>query len=456
MNRGLFYLYIVEENGKMKVVGLGMIDSVYENKKGAIEYEYDGYSFLSCGHPSDLLLYSLLTMDCAQDEATTRVAPAVATILVRSNANRFDVAGSGVFIRGDGVLLTAYDLVKGAGEIQVRMANGETYDKVEMVASDERRNVAVLRVYAIDTPFVPIGVIDESVIGMQVTAVYVAGARSTAGPAGVLSSIALADEIPGAGTGFRVLKFTEPVTATANGGVLIDNYGRALGLIAPLPQARSQNYAVPLYHIAGLVRSVPNASASNSSLAIASRPQEMNRAVPVWQSSTTPLEPMPQVAVPQRPTTGLNPTGPGSVVIKETDPGKLFVGSKTIYIDSYSNVFTATQLQNEMQKRREFADWGISFVGEREVADLVLQIEHIPLTWEFPFSIRHQRTGIVITTGKVYAWGGGDGALLMATAHCRPAFQTPGKRKDIADNKVIGAGDVMSEPGAVATGSFVI
>lgn len=84
----------------------------------------------------------------AQDEATRRVAPAIATVLVRSNANRFEFVGSGVFIRGDGVLLTAYDLVKGAGEIQVRMANGETYDRAELVESDERRNVAVLRVYA--------------------------------------------------------------------------------------------------------------------------------------------------------------------------------------------------------------------------------------------------------------------------------------------------------------------
>jgi hypothetical protein len=46
---------------------------------------------------------------------------------------------------------------------------------------------------------------------------------------------------------------------------------------------------------------------------------------------------------------------------------------------------------------------------------LILEIEHVPLTWEFPFSIKHQRTGIVIATGKVYVWGGGDGAQLMAS-----------------------------------------
>ena len=364
-----------------------------------------------------ILLSSLILLVVAdvpaQNDINARIAPAVATIHVRSSPNRVEAVGLAVFVRGDGVLVTAYSLVQGAPEIQVRMANGETYDKVEVVASDERRNVTVLRVYATDTPFVTIGAIDESVIGMQVTAVYDAGGLNETKPAGVLSSIALADEIPGAGTGFRVLKFTDAVTSKATGGVLVDNYGRALGLIAPALQAQTQSYAVPLYYVIGLVRSIPSAPATSSMVALAPRNQEMNRAVPVWQSSTTPLEPMPQVSVPQRPTSALTPSGPGSVVIKETDPGRLLVASRTIYIDSYSDIFTPTQLLNEMKKRNEFSDWNLSFVAEREVADLILEIEHVALTWEFPFSIRHQRTGIVIASGKVFAWGGGDGAQLM-------------------------------------------
>jgi hypothetical protein len=143
--------------------------------------------------------------------------------------------------------------------------------------------------------------------------------------------------------------------------------------------------------------------------------QTLNRAIPVSQPSTTPLEPMPQVAVPQRPTSPLAPAGPGSAVVRETDPTKLLLASKTLYVTSNSNLFKPVQLLNELRKRQEFADWHLSFVDEREVADLILEIEHVPLTWEFPFSIKHQRTGIVISTGKVYVWGGGDGAQLMAS-----------------------------------------
>jgi S1-C subfamily serine protease len=351
----------------------------------------------------------------AQDEVSKRVAPAVATILARNGAGRFEIVGSGVFVRSDGVLLTANSLVQGGRELQVRMANGETYDHVEVVASDERRNVTVLRINAINTPFVGVGITDEAAVGAQVRALYNAGEQMVTDSPGVLSSISLADEIPGAGTGFRVLKFTAPVTNEAVGGILVDNYGRVLGLIAPLAQAQNKSYAVPLHNVVGMVRPLPSAQTPSSSLVYVPGTRDLNRAYPVYQPSTTPLEPMPQVSMPQRPTSPLRPAGPGSAVVRETDPSKLLAGSKTIYIISRSNVFKSVQLLNEMRKRREFTDWNISFVDEYEVADLILEVEHVPLTWEFPFSIKHQRTGVVIAAGKVYAWGGGDGAQLMAS-----------------------------------------
>lgn len=362
-----------------------------------------------------LLLLFASQFALAQVEASQRVAPAVATILARNDGERFKVVGSGVFVRGDGVLMTAYSLVRDARELQVRLANGETYDKVEVVATDERRNVAVLRIYATSTPFVIVSVLNESALGVGVNAMYSTGGQAMIEGGGILSSISMADEIPGAGTGFRILKFTSTINADATGGVLVDSQGHALGLIAPQPQARTQSYAVPLYNVVGLVRAVPTQNQATAALVLAPGTQPMNRATPVWQSSTTPLEPMPQVAVPQRPTTQLTPAGPGSVVIRETDPAKLLTSSKTLYITSYSNLFKSVQLLNELRKKQEFTNWNLSFVDEREVADLILEVEHVPLTWEFPFTIRHQRTGVVITAGKIYAWGGGDGAQLMAS-----------------------------------------
>jgi len=282
-----------------------------------------------------------------------------------------------------------------------------------VAASDERRNVAVLRVYAAGTPYVAVVGTDEASVGSEVRAVYNVGGRAAVEPGGVLSAITLADEIPGAGSGFRVLKFTAPLGPESTGGVLLDNYGRAVGLLAPLGQAATRSYAVPLYNVAGLVRSAAAGQAAGSS-PVAAGPRNLSPAIPVPQSSTTQIAPMPQAAMPQRPTTALAPAGPGSLVIRETDPAKLLAASRTLYVISRSTLFRPVQLVNELRKRRELTDWGLSSVDESEVADLILEIDHVPLTWEFDFSVRHQRTGVIVTAGKVYAWGGGDGAPLMA------------------------------------------
>ena len=357
---------------------------------------------------------SAATHVSAQDDARGRVASAVVTALVRDGAGNFEPVGSGVFVRSDGVLLTAYELVRGAREVQVRLADGETFDRAELVAFDERRNVAALRIGAARTPFVFVGTADESALGARVHAVYGASGRGRLSVTGALSSITLADEIPGAGAGFRVLKFNASVPAEASGGVLVDDAGRALGLIAPRAQAATHSYAVPLNSVAGLVRSIQTGPPGSASVVLAPGLPNLNPAVPIRQHSTTPIEPVPPVAVPQRPTSPLQPAGPGSVVLRETDPAKIFAGSRTLYVTSRSTLFKPVQLVNELRKRRELTDWNLSLVGEREVADLVLEIDHVPLTWEFNYSVRHQRTGVIVSAGKIYAWGGGDGAQLMA------------------------------------------
>src|SRR5687767_2524055 len=172
------------------------------------------------------LLLSLLLFTSpfvlGQNDPGSRVSPAIATILARSGTGGFDVVGSGVFVRSDGVLLTAYTLVQGATDLQVRMANGETYDNVELITSDQRRNIAVLRIHASNTPCILVGGINESAVGVAVRAVHGAGGQVESQRGGVLSSISLADEIPGAGTGFRILKFTGPIGTESTGGLLVD------------------------------------------------------------------------------------------------------------------------------------------------------------------------------------------------------------------------------------------
>ncbi len=327
------------------------------------------------------------------------ILDSIVTIVVEDDGQARTV-GSGVIVRSDGLILTAYHLVKGARGIQIKLRNGEIFDRAELVATDERRNLALLRTaVAVSTP-IPGAAVEEAMVGARVFVVAITTGE-TESAAGVLTSVSLADEIAGAGNGYRVLKFTIPVTPGAIGGLLLDEKGRALGVLAATPQAQNQSYAVPLSGVLGLIRTVGVQSAPDS---------------PMAKASTTPF-PIPQnsVLVPQRPVLPLEARGPGSVVVKPSRPVDVLLASKTIYIASETDFFQPQHLVNALKKRAEMEQWGLVFVDDQRVADLVLTLDHVPLTWKFTFSLAHQRTGLIVATGNVIIWDGNLGAGKMAS-----------------------------------------
>jgi S1-C subfamily serine protease len=327
------------------------------------------------------------------------ILDAVVTVLIDADGQAQPV-GSGLVVRGDGLILTAYHLVKGARSVQIRLRNGETFDRAELVASDERRNIAILRIPASGLYSLSGAAVEESWVGASVSVVSNLTTGTEDVPAGILSAVSLADEIPGAGQGYRVLKFTAPVTPNAAGGVLIDEKGRALGLLTALPQAQNRNYAVPLSSVIGLVRAVGVQLAPVTALA----------------NTTTAPYPIPQsqVAVPQRPVSPLDARGPGSVVVKPARAVDVLLASKTIYVTTRTTFFKPDQLINELKKKAELDQWGLVFVDDPQVADLILTLDHVVFTWKFTFTLAHQRTGMVVATGSRIIWDGNLGAQYMA------------------------------------------
>ena len=153
--------------------------------------------------------------DSAQLYAQTTAATVI--ILAGEGAGRLRDVATGVVISKDGTILTAWHAVKGALEVQVRLSNGEVYDRVDLVGTDERRDVAALRVTAGGLAFLtPAESLPAQ--GDPVYAVTNANGLTFSATSGILSAIRPAEEVPGAGTGFRLLQFTAPVAPGASGG----------------------------------------------------------------------------------------------------------------------------------------------------------------------------------------------------------------------------------------------
>jgi hypothetical protein len=182
--------------------------------------------------------------------------------------------------------------------------------------------------------------------------------------------------------------------------MLIDGQGRPLGLLAAMPRAQNQNYAVPLNSLTGLIASVAIRRSTATGAA-------------AYSESSEPLVPPSSLSVAHRSGPPLAAKGPGGVG-KTPLPGEILLSSKTIFVESRTVNFKPDRLVNELGKKSQMSDWGLTFVDQRDAADLVLTLDHVLFTWKFTFKLVHQLTGVVVATGNVIIWDGDLGAPHMA------------------------------------------
>ncbi len=323
--------------------------------------------------------------DLAGQQIVQRVSPSVVLILTGTGEGNASGLSSGVILRADGVVFTAYHAIKNAKQVQVRLANGETYDQVELAGFDERRDVAALRIPATNLPALTAANSSDAKPGDPV---YVIGNPKGLGSsvsAGVLSAVRPADEVPGAGSGYRLLQFTAPVSPGSSGGVVVDTKARALGIVVgTLAGGQSLNFAVPL----------------DSVLGISDR-----RGRTQFGAGTSLRTPLPPHARPSESTPAELPAGGTSEIAR---------AARTIYIHSRNPLIPAQPVQKNLLDSPDFQAWGFVILDAPKDADLVIELDRPALTWDFTFQITDVKTKAVLGSGKVIAWDGVRAAPSLA------------------------------------------
>jgi len=325
---------------------------------------------------SAFLVLALLTIGYGQGDSAAAVNKAmesVVTVLTGTGSGVVDKLGSGVIVRSDGVVLTAYHVIKDASQVQIRLKNGEIYDKVDLLGYDERRDVAALKISATNLAAADVRS-DEAPVGDKVFVISNPHALTWTVADGSLSAFRMADDVPGAGHGYRVIQFSAPIAAGSSGGLLMDGGGKALGLIVgTLTSGQNLNFAVPLSAVVGL---------GNTSQAVSS----FGRA--------TSLE-LPQAVRP-----------PVSADLMNADPKAILRNAKFIYIYGSSDFINEQMMENALMKLPEFDKWKLLIVKDPKLADLMINVDHDLFTWNYRYSVTDKRTNILLASGKVTAWDG--------------------------------------------------
>jgi hypothetical protein len=305
-------------------------------------------------------------------DAFRKAGQSMVFILVGDGSGRVQSVSTGVMIRADGIVLTAYHPLKGAQEVQVRLRDGEVFDQVALRGFDERRDVAALSISASGLACLSSAAMDEAVMGEKIQVLNADGAMAWSASDGVLGPVRLADEVPGAGRGFRVVEFMAPATSGALGGAVVNARGQLVGIVPPSVKAGGPQFAVPAESVAGLpFQGLHIVMGSGRNLA---PPAIVPNSLP---ASDAP--PAPTVAL---------------------------ASARTLHVNSKTSFFTSFMLEKELVNNQEFRSLEVSVLEGNRAGDLVITIDRPLFTYDFTYSVSDGHSGTVLATGKVTALDG--------------------------------------------------
>lgn len=344
-----------------------------------------------------LTAFSMLAQNAPQAlgpaDVAARTNSSLAVVLAGKSPNQPAVTAVAIAIRQNGVLLTPYHLIKDARAVQVRLSNGETFDRVQLLGVDERRDVAAIKITG-SPPALPSAGAGNTAAGDLLTVVSWSPVAAWTTSQGAVSAYAMADQVPGAGQGHRLIRFTVAGQAPPNTGVLVTARGDALGLVT------GGGFAIPLESVQGLADERPGKIfGAGTSLRL---------------PETAAVRPPSPVAARAAPVTAKRESNPAAGPAKpKEDRASLLRSLKAIYVDTTaSTALGSDEMKQALRDNPSLRFLGIQVVDQENQADGILALDRAH-AGDYPFEVRSPN-GTVLLRGRGIGLSSSAGARDVA------------------------------------------
>jgi S1-C subfamily serine protease len=176
-----------------------------------------------------------------------QASPAVVIIEVSGSDGKLAKTGSGLLVSADGRLLTNYHVISHSKQATVKLANGDAYDLIEVIAIDKRKDIAFLKIPAVDLPFVKLGRSNAVEIGHTVYSIgSPLGLQNTLSQ-GLVSGIREMD-------GYRLFQISAPISQGSSGGPVFNVNGEVIGIaVLTIEGGQNLNFAIPIDYARGML-----------------------------------------------------------------------------------------------------------------------------------------------------------------------------------------------------------
>lgn len=206
-------------------------------------------------------------------EVANKVAPSVVSIITEIKVKSYSffgqsydstssAAGTGVIVTEDGYILTNKHVIEGATSISVVLADGTTYDDVELAAHDPLNDIAFLKIKDVkDLNAAKLGDSKTINVGQQVIAIGNAlGEYQNTVTSGIISgtsrSVTATDS-----TGKNTETLSDMIQTDAainpgnSGGPLVNAAGEVIGInTATSTSADNIGFAIPISSVKGMLK----------------------------------------------------------------------------------------------------------------------------------------------------------------------------------------------------------
>lgn len=171
-----------------------------------------------------------------------------AVVLINARAGATSRQGSGFLVDPRGRILTNNHVIRDARSVRVKLSSGDVYDRVTVLATDERRDIAVLQIPGFDLPALPLANSDSVRIGAPVVLIGSPLGLENTVSTGIVSGRRQEDE------GFQLLQISAPASVGSSGGPVMSSDGSVIGIAASqLQNGQNLNFAVPINYARGLL-----------------------------------------------------------------------------------------------------------------------------------------------------------------------------------------------------------
>ena len=167
-----------------------------------------------------------------------------ATVVIKSDVSQ----GSGVLIDKNGTIATSLHVLEDAQDLQVVLSSGEVYDDVAVIAFDQRKDIALVKIRGFELPHVKMGNSSSLNLGQSIFTIGAPQGLDKTVSRGIISAIRMTDN------GYQTIQTDAAISEGSSGGGLFSDSGELIGVLAATHTGgQNLNFAVPINYLAGML-----------------------------------------------------------------------------------------------------------------------------------------------------------------------------------------------------------